>query len=325
MNDYFHGLNMASKNSITTHISDDLVYSVIEREIAKTKKNRSEFLREILEKEFAAQIEEQKIHLNNMYSYTRYSDASSVYPLNVTIDSERQVTSDGFTRFNKIDEVLYHEYESHFFGMISFSLKQMINSIKNEVQGLIAGVFKAQWFNIESQYDSADINLVFINRVDVSLFSHNDGKFYVRMKIHFHVSRFLFSAVDNDKDFLRIDFLNIKYLRFKDVAINGCLSKQYERYLYLKPTKEVLLGGFFAGLLYRPKEKQDLMAEICDLLSEQNSSKNGMLELPDKFVKIHINSEQIKVDRRSFRKGFQMFEERRKILHAEKNKPSWLK
>lgn len=50
MNDYFHGLNMASKNSITTHISDDLVYSVIEREIAKTKKNRSEFLREILEK-----------------------------------------------------------------------------------------------------------------------------------------------------------------------------------------------------------------------------------------------------------------------------------
>ena len=86
---------MASKNSITTHISDDLVYSVIEREIAKTKKNRSEFLREILEKEFAAQIEEQKIHLNIMYSYTRYSDASSVYPLNVTIDSERQVTSDG--------------------------------------------------------------------------------------------------------------------------------------------------------------------------------------------------------------------------------------
>ena len=67
------------------------------------------------------------------------------------------------------------------------------------------------------------------------------------------------------------------------------------------------------------------MTEICDLLSEQNPSKNGMLELPDKFVKIHINSEQIKVERRSFRIGFQMFEERRKILHAEKNKPSWLK
>ncbi|QKJ61145.1 hypothetical protein [Serratia fonticola] len=316
---------MASKNIIRVHFCDDLLYSVVMSEVNKSKKSKSEFVRDILEGALSKEIEEQKVRLNNMYSYTRLSDAASVYPLNLTVDSERQVTKNGFFRLNKIDEILYHEYESTFFGMMSFSLRKLMNEVKNEAGGLVPEVIKRAWYDIESEYDCADINLVFVNRVDVIFSDCRDGKFYVRLKIHFHVSRFLFSAVDNDDDFLRIDFLNIHYWRFKDVAINGCLSKQYERLLYVKPTRETLLGGFFAGLLYIPKEKKALMEEISDLLSNQDFSRNGMLKIPGKFVKMHINSEQIKVDRRSFSNGFKMLEERRKVLHENGDTPSWLK
>ncbi|PVZ87424.1 hypothetical protein C9426_12690 [Serratia sp. S1B] len=316
---------MASKNIIKVHIGDDLLFSVIMSEVNKSKKNKSEFVRDILKTALSREIEEQKFSLNNMYSHTRLSDAASVYPLNLTVDSQRQFTEDGFLRLNKIDEILYHEYESIFFGMVSFSLRKLMNSAKNEAMGQIPDVIKRAWAEIESQYEHADINLVFVNRVDVTFSGYRDGKFYVKIKIHFHVSRFFFSAVDNDDDFLRIDFLNIHYLRFKNVAINGCLSKLYERLLYLKPTREALLGGFFAGLLYIPKEKKTLMEEISDLLSNQDVSINGMLKIPGKFVKMHINSEQIKVDGRSFSNGFKMLEERRKVLHENRDTPPWLK
>ncbi|WP_447879970.1 hypothetical protein [Serratia fonticola] len=316
---------MASRNVIKVHIGDDLIYSVVMSEADKYKKSNSEFVREILEEVLSKEISEQKSRLNDMYSYPRLSDAVSVPPLNFTVDSERQVTKNGFFRLNKIDEILYHEYESTFFGMMSFSLRKLMNEVKNEATRFVLEVIKRAWHDIESQYDCADINLVFVNRVDVIFSDCKDGKFYVRIKIHFHVSRFLFSAVDSNDDFLRIDFLNIHYWRFKDVAINGCLSKQYERFLYLKPTRETLLGGFFAGLLYIPKEKKALMEEIRDLLSNQDVSRNGMLEIPGKFVKIHVNSEQIKVDRRSFSNGFKMLEERRKVLHENGDTPSWLK
>ena len=296
---------MASKNIIRVHFGDDLLYSVVMSEVNKYKKSKSEFVRDILEGALSKEIEEQKVRLNNMYSYTRLSDAASVYPLNLTVDSERQVTKNGFFRLNKIDEILYHEYESTFFGMMSFSLRKLMNEVKNEAGGLVPEVIKRAWYDIESKYDCADINLVFVNRVDVIFSDCRDGKFYVRLKIHFHVSRFLFSAVDNDDDFLRIDFLNIHY--------------------YVKPTRETLLGGFFAGLLYIPKEKKALMEEISDLLSNQDFSRNGMLKIPGKFVKMHINSEQIKVDRRSFSNGFKMLEERRKVLHENGDTPSWLK
>ncbi|HGH7224947.1 hypothetical protein ACWUWQ_24290 [Klebsiella pneumoniae] len=263
--------------------------------------------------------------LNSMYSPERNTDAVSVYPLNITIDSERQVTKDGVLRLNKVDETLYDDYESIFFGMMSFTLNQLKKTVRDEAVKRIPEAIKRAWSSIESQYDSADINLVFVNRVDISFLENKDNKFYVRIKIHFHVSRFLFSAIDWNDDFLRIDFLNIKYLRFKYIAVNGCLPKQYHRWLYLKPTKETMLGGFFAGLLYTPKNKEVLIKEIEQLLSSQDFCRNGMLEIPGKFVKVHINSEQIKVDGRSFSDGFNMLEQRRQMHSVGAVNPPRLK
>ncbi|ENF1916029.1 MULTISPECIES: hypothetical protein [Enterobacteriaceae] len=316
---------MASKNKIIVHIGDELLYSVIKNEIEGTGEKKSEFVRRILEEKLSAKISEKRGLLNSMYSPERNTDAVSVYPLNITIDSERQVTKDGVLRLNKVDEILYDDYESVFFGMMSFTLNQIKKTVRDEAVKRIPEAIKRAWSSIESQYDSADINLVFVNRVDISFLENKDNKFYVRIKIHFHVSRFLFSAVDWIDDFLRIDFLNIKYLRFKYVAVNGCLPKKYYRWLYLKPTKETMLGGFFAGLLYTPKKKEVLIKEIEQLLSSQDFCKNGMLEIPGKFVKVHINSEQIKVDGRSFSDGFNMLEQRRQMHSVGAVNPPWLK
>ncbi|WP_411749490.1 hypothetical protein [Serratia marcescens] len=316
---------MASKNKIIVHIGDELLYSVIKSEIEGTGEKKSEFVRRILEEKLSAKISEKRGLLNSMYSPERNTDAVSVYPLNITIDSERQVTKDGVLRLNKVDEILYDDYESIFFGMMSFTLNQLKKTVRDEAVKQIPEAIKRAWSSIESQYDSADINLVFVNRVDISFLENKDNKFYVRIKIHFHVSRFFFSAVDWNDDFLRIDFLNIKYLRFKRIAVNGCLPKKYYRWLYLKPTKETMLGGFFAGLLYTPKKKEVLIKEIEQLLSSQDFCRNGMLEIPGKFVKVHINSEQIKVDGRSFSDGFNMLEQRRKMHSVGAVNPPWLK
>lgn len=316
---------MASKNKIIVHIGDELLYSVIKNEIEGTGEKKSEFVRRILEEKLSAKISEKRGLLNSMYSSERNTDAVSVYPLNITIDSERQVTKDGVLRLNKVDEILYDDYESVFFGMMSFTLDQLKKTVRDEAVKRIPEAIKRAWPSIESQYDSADINLVFVNRVDISFLENKDNKFYVRIKIHFHVSRFLFSAVDWNDDFLRIDFLNIKYLRFKYIAVNGCLPKKYYRWLYLKPTKETMLGGFFAGLLYTPKKKEVLIKEIEQLLSSQDFCRNGMLEISGKFVKVHINSEQIKVDGRSFSDGFNMLEQRRQMHSVGAGTPPWLR
>ena len=316
---------MASKNKIIVHIGDELLYSVIKSEIEGTGEKKSEFVRRILEEKLSAKISEKRGLLNSMYSPERNTDAVSAFPLNITIDSERQVTKDGVLRLNKVDEILNDDYESIFFGMMSFTLNQLKKTVRDEAVKRIPEAIKRAWSSIESQYDSADINLVFVNRVDISFLENKDNKFYVRIKIHFHVSRFFFSAVDWNDDFLRIDFLNIKYLRFKRIAVNGCLPKKYYRWLYLKPTKETMLGGFFAGLLYTPKKKEVLIKEIEQLLSSQDFCRNGMLEIPGKFVKLHINSEQIKVDGRSFSDGFNKLEQRRQMHSVGAVNPPWLK
>lgn len=316
---------MASKNKIIVHIGDEILYSVIKDELKDTDEKKSEFVRRILEEKLSDKVSEKRQELNSKYPCVRSNEAVSAYPLNITIDSERQVTEEDFFRLNKIDEILYDDYESVFFGMMSFTLNQLKKTVRDEAVKRIPEAIKRAWSSIESQYDSADINLVFVKRVDISFLENKDNKFYVRIKIHFHVSRFLFSAVDWNDDFLRIDFLNIKYLRFKYIAVNGCLPKKYYRWLYLKPTKETMLGGFFAGLLYTPKKKEVLIKEIEQLLSSQDFCRNGMLEIPGKFVKVHINSEQIKVDGRSFSEGFKMLEQRRKIHGVGAESPTWLK
>ncbi|AWF35485.1 hypothetical protein J5259_002801 [Klebsiella oxytoca] len=316
---------MASKNKIIVHIGDDLLYSVLKDEIKKSGGNSSEFVRKILEDKCSKKVAEERVLLKNNYSNSKSTDANSAYPLNMTIDSERQVTKDGVFRFNKIEDSLYDDYESVFFGMMCFDFSDIKNKVKNEAVKRIPGIIKNAWFSIEENYSQADINLMFVDRVDIRFLEYKNKRFYVRIKVKFHVSRFLFSAIELNDDILRIDFLNIKYLRFKYVAINGCLSKKYDRWLFLKPTKETSLGGFFAGLFYIPKKKEVLIEEIKQLLNSQDFCKNGMLEIPGKFVKMHINSDQIKVDGRSFAQGFKILKQRMKIHSVGAENPSWLK
>ncbi|MGE5985830.1 hypothetical protein ACQJ21_06455 [Klebsiella michiganensis] len=303
---------MASKNNIIVHIGDDLLYETILKEVEKSKKSKSRYILDILHRELKDDILRHKLKDNDRYAGIFSSGVISAYPANMTIDSERQITPDGIIKLKKIDECIDYCYQSRFFCMMSFSFNQLIASEKSNALDIIPKVISERWEKIEEDNGKADINLVFINRVDVRYFQCNEGRFFIRMKINFHVSRFMLASLDINDDFLRVDFLNIKYLRFKNVAINGRESKTYDRFLYIKPTRETSLGGFFAGLRYVPKNIDVLKDEIDKLLINQDSKK-GMLAVPGKFIKLHINLDQIKVNQSSFRKGFDNIEERRKL------------
>lgn len=326
---------MASKNKIIVHIGDDLLYDSIINEAKLSGKKQSEFVRGILEKELSMKIIERKERINRDYSILDRNNYATSYPLNITVDSERQVTSSGVHFFPKIDEVIIHEYQSHFFGMMALSLKQIMNGVKNEVQNLIPRVVERRWYEIELGMEYADINLVFINRVDVFFkdyttenYSQNEKKkepkATITLKIHLQVSRFVINSMEKNNDFLRIDFLNINYKRFKDIAINGWLSKRYERFLYFKPVREVLLGGYFAGLLYRPKKYDELLNEIQELFLDQDYSRNGMLVVKNKFVKLHMNGDQIKLNIGSFRHGFEKIKEIRSGFIRDGKAHEWM-
>lgn len=333
---------MASKNTIKVHIGDDLLYDVIIKEAHGVGKGKSEFIRDIVQKELSDKIIARKEEMNNSYSIFKddYHGVNSIFnrnsyktahPADMTIDSVRQITKDGVIQLHKIDEIISHDYESIFFGMMSLSLKALMNSVKNEVQGLIPKIIKDKWSELEYGMDVADLNLIFIDRVDVVVKSYTEGdantksKVIINIKIHLQASRFLFKSIEYNKDFLRIDFLNIRYHRFKDVAVKGWLSDRYERLLYLKPIREVLLGGFFAGLLYRQKEKELLMTEIDNLYLNQDFGQNGMLGVPDRFVKLHMNNEQIKLNLGSFRNAFESVKEKMNGFKRSDGSPDWLK
>lgn len=333
---------MASKHKLIVHVSDDLLYDVIIKEAKASGKAQSEFIRDIVAKELLDKIIARKEEMNNCYSIFKddYYGVNSIfnrnyyktaYPMDMTIDSVRQITKDGVIQLHKIDEIISHDYESVFFGMMSFSLKALMNSVKNEVQGLIPGIVKDKWPELEYGMDVADLNLIFIDRVDVVVKSYTEGdantksKVIINIKIHLQASRFLFKSIEYNKDFLRIDFLNIRYHRFKDVAVKGWLSDRYERLLYLKPIREILLGGFFAGLLYRQKEKELLMTEIDNLYLNQDFGQNGMLGVPDRFVKLHMSNEQIKLNLGSFRNAFESVKEKMNGFKRSDGSPDWLK
>ncbi|MBN6176270.1 hypothetical protein JZM15_27325, partial [Escherichia coli] len=81
-----------------------------------------------------------------------------------------------------------------------------MNGVKNEVQNLIPRVVERRWYEIELGMEYADINLVFINRVDVFFkdyttenYSQNEKKkepkATITLKIHLQVSRFVINSM----------------------------------------------------------------------------------------------------------------------------------
>lgn len=309
---------MASRNTVITHIGDDLFYELILREAKGEGKSKSEYVRDILMKELSDKLDDLNSSFNDNYAYERNNTRISVYPANTTIDSSlyyRGVRGRMF-KLNKVDDTLTGVYESPLLGLVNHSSKGLKDNAKKEAIRMLPQIIRERWHEIESLHGNTDVNLLFINRVEVSYEGEFDNKFHIRVSIHFYMSRFPLDAIDSD-DFLRLDFLNIHYLRFKNVAINGRLYKKYDRLVYIAPSKETLLGGFFVGLFYKPKDKMELLGEIREIIDDQDVNRADIINIPGGFVKLHFNHELVKVNTHTFSKAYKVVLERRMALKKQ--------
>ncbi|EDW2259386.1 hypothetical protein [Salmonella enterica] len=306
---------MASKNTIITHIGDDLFYELILKEAEREGKTKSEYVRSILMKELSGKLHDLKMSFNDRYSYSRVENGVSVFPVNVTLDRGFHYSNQNrkVFRINKVDDVLTGVYKSPMLGLIPLTLKGFKNNIKEEAIRILPSIIKDHWSEIESLHGCMDVNLFFVNRVDVSYAGFEENIFSLKIDIHYYMSRFPLDAIDGD-DFLRLDFLNIRYLRFKNVAINGRLHKEYDRFAYIAPSKETLLGGFFVGLFYKPQDKEDLLEKLKGIIYGGSEEKENIINIQGGFVKYHCNYELVKVNMRTFSKEYHNLLEIRKEL-----------
>lgn len=315
---------MASKNKIIVHIGDEILYSVIKNEIKACGCNKSEFIRNILEEKFKDKIAEAKKSLNNAPKTIKTFERRWSYPLSEEIeltcdwiDSGKRYRSRmrddriyGTRTFSKqyTNNKISGEYTDIFWGLIAITRKELKEHIKREVRNVIPDIFKEKWNNVIDINSSADINLIFINKVDVKFLWHQNNEGYFHIDIWYQLLQLSFESLDDYKNkyLLRLDLLNIKYLRFKEVATKKYMPTRYERLYYIKTEQTSRSGGFFVGLFYSQRDKKTLIDEINKLILKQDNHKNETLNISGRFVKLHIHPSIIKIDHSSFHKAFEI-------------------
>ncbi|EFM6088457.1 hypothetical protein HGL67_003672 [Escherichia coli] len=326
---------MASKNKIIVHIGDEILYSVIENEIKACGCNKSEFIRNILEEKFKDKIAEAKKSLNNAPKTIKTFERRWSYPLSEEIEltcdwiysgkRHRSRMLDGRIHGARTFSELYTsnkisgEYTSVFLDLIATTLKELKEHAKKRVENVIPDIFKEKWNNVIDIDNSADINLIFINKVDVKFLWHQNNEGYFHIDIWYQLLQLSFESLDDyrNKYLLRLDLLNIKYLRFKEVATKKYMPTQYERLYYIKTEQKTRLGGFFVGLFYSQRDKKTLINEIDQLILKQDNCKNKTLNIPGRFVKLHIPPSIIKIDHSSFHKAFEILKKEREQFQSD--------
>jgi hypothetical protein len=108
---------------------------------------------------------------------------------------------------------------------------------------------------ITSQLGGApDILHLFVKKALIQYYCDDDGQLHFNIRPELHVLPLLIDDAMNS----RLDFLQIRFKQFKDVAVNGWDKSQYERLILIDNASTTRSGGYFVGLsLY----KLDYMAD----------------------------------------------------------------
>ncbi|MCI9498130.1 hypothetical protein [Enterobacter hormaechei] len=131
-----------------------------------------------------------------------------------------------------------------------------------------------------------DMLHLFVKRANVRCDKTQKDFWSIRITPELHV----IPVFNNDLHRSRLDFLNIRYRNFRDVAVKGWDNQKYEKMLLIDTASRSRSGGYFIGVSWSDIDYLSYGYE--DFLPKEISFSRGKKEL---LCQIHIHNRDVSV------------------------------
>ncbi|WP_447884044.1 hypothetical protein [Serratia fonticola] len=245
---------MASEYRITTNFKSTQIYKLVKLLARKNKVSESRFIEEMLRISFDEQLREPekllgdgKIGKNRNLLPNNYFSSGLTFNLATLLDGKDYTVSPREIVF----DMNFPLIESESFNFNSKTEKSTINRMV--IRGEINKRLKSELESYIYDFAYPDAMLFFLTRADVSY--KKEKPLFVN--IYVTVTVYILPIHLNKKHLEKyslLDFANITYRQFSNVAKKGWDRSKYSHLLYIDEVSQSKSGGYFIGVLHEQKQ-----------------------------------------------------------------------
>lgn len=245
---------MVSENRITTNFKSIQIYNLVRVLAKKNKIGASRVIEETLRIAFDEQLKEpQKLLDNGTVGKNRNLLPNNYFLSGLTLnlvnftDGKDYTVSPGEIVF----DMSFPLIESEAFNFNSKTEKSTINRMV--IRGEINRRLKSELESYIYDFAYPDAMLFFLTRADVSYKKEKPlfVNFYATVTVYIlpiHLNK------KHLEKYSLLDFANITYRQFSDVAKKGWNRSKYSHLLYIDEVSQSRSGGYFIGVLHEQKQ-----------------------------------------------------------------------
>lgn len=245
---------MASEYRITTNFKSTQIYKLVKLLARNNKMSESGFIEEMLRISFDEQLREPekllgdgKVGKNRNLLPNNYFLSGLTFNLATLLDGKDYTVSPREIVF----DMSFPLIESESFNFNSKTEKSTINRMV--IRGEINKRLKSELESYIYDFAYPDAMLFFLTRADVSYKKEKPlfVNFYVTVTVYIlpiHLNK------KNLEKYSLLDFANITYRQFSDVAKKGWNRSKYSHLIYIDEVSQSKSGGYFIGVLHEQKK-----------------------------------------------------------------------
>lgn len=253
---------MASKMRITVNFSSSELYKFIVAKSEKTKNSFSSIIESLALKGLGRNIDSGDVDFipGDMIKKNKNLVPAKLYSQGLE-----------FNYFMTSDNKIYTERSYSVSGLV-FDIniplilkhhpRRTSKYVDNEmVRGWVSEDLKSRIGIHDYSVCTPDIVLSFVYKVNVTCHKVNkDGTAELKISYSYHFIPVYMNKREQEKMY-QLDFMNIKYRSFLDVAKKGWNRGKYSHILHIQGMDEKTSGGYFVGVLNEPQTPESIISQ----------------------------------------------------------------
>ncbi|WP_241168821.1 hypothetical protein [Serratia marcescens] len=256
---FIFGGEMVSKRRVMVNFSDSELHKFVLSEANKTNSSSSRVIENLVYEGLGKRIDNGELYLSPVDKIKKNKNLvpTGIYETGLTVSLHHGDNA------SIISHAAMHEIRGFVKSVPPFSLTPEFKSVYN-IEGFKSEIINDIHLLIRNRLTNGskpDIVLVFVSDVKFSCKGDSiNGNGFIDLEMKYSckfIPVYLRKRINDN--ILRLDFLNARYMTFRDVATKGWDRSNYSHLLHIKGLSKSKIGGYFVGLLYSPQDPSTLI------------------------------------------------------------------
>lgn len=246
---------MPSHNRITVNLPSRSLYSELKKLAQKKELTLSGLIQKIVIASLRSDVtdtlflEELRADISPQSAEKKDLNLTRILHRTVSMPKEKNTSDNLVTLYAKSFVLGNYQYEAPVLKFERYNrLKPLSGKISNELIGLVRDALReyvvSKIPNIIGQLGcTPDILHLFVKKTVVKYYRDGDVSWHFNILPELHALPLFINDAMNS----RLDFLQIRFKQFKDVAVNGWDKSKYERLILIDNASTSRSGGYFIG------------------------------------------------------------------------------